>query len=167
MKEHFEESIEVEASPEVVWKLVTDVRRHPEFAGPKSITKKIYFDGPLVPGAVFNADEKVGPQKFQAPSEIITVDAPREFVWVTLPPAKDEDHQARVRWAYELTPTESGTLLRHSTDLNLPRKGATSIKLFRFAMRAQKKQPEAMRLSLTNIKRAAESAARKRLNATA
>jgi hypothetical protein len=167
VREHFEESIEIEASPGVVWGLVTDVRRHPEFAGPKSITKKIYFDGPLAPGSVFDADEKVGPQKFQAPSEIVTVEEPREFVWVSLPPAKDEDHQTRVRWAYELTPSAKGTVLRHTSDIALPRKGATSIKLFRFALRAEKRQPEGMRLSLSNIKSAAESLSRRPEVATA
>jgi hypothetical protein len=167
MREHFEESIEIQASPDVVWGLVTDVVRHPEFAGPKSITKKIYFDGPLAPGAVFNADEKVGPQKFQAPSEIVTVDPEREFAWVSLPPAKDEDHQARVRWSYELTPTATGTLLNHTSDIALPRKGATAIKMFRAVYGAKSKQPRGMRLSLENIKAAAESKARKPESATA
>jgi uncharacterized protein YndB with AHSA1/START domain len=45
-----EESVQVAAPPERVWKLVTDNRRHPEFAGPKSITKVIDFDGPLEVG---------------------------------------------------------------------------------------------------------------------
>jgi len=42
----FRESIDISAPPQVVWDLITDIRRHAEFAGPKSITKVIDFDGP-------------------------------------------------------------------------------------------------------------------------
>lgn len=36
----------IDAPVGVVWRLVTDVGRHPEFAGPKSITKAIEYEGP-------------------------------------------------------------------------------------------------------------------------
>jgi len=44
------ENVLVDAPPPAtVWALVTDIRRHPEFAGPKSITKAVEFDGPVAP----------------------------------------------------------------------------------------------------------------------
>ncbi|MGA9343536.1 MAG: hypothetical protein WBV37_00415, partial [Nocardioidaceae bacterium] len=62
------ESVQIEAPPDVVWQLVTDVKRHTEFAGPKSITKVIEFDGPPHVGDRWIAHERFGPQKFDAPS---------------------------------------------------------------------------------------------------
>ena len=43
------ENVLVDAPPATVWALVTDIRRHPEVAGPKSITKAVEFDGPVAP----------------------------------------------------------------------------------------------------------------------
>jgi uncharacterized protein YndB with AHSA1/START domain len=70
----FRESIEISAPPHVVWDLITDIRRHADFAGPKSITKVIDFDGPVAVGSRWVAHEKFGPQKFDAPSEITAVE---------------------------------------------------------------------------------------------
>ena len=42
------EAVHIDAPLTDVWRVVTDVRRHPELAGPKSITKAIDFDGPDV-----------------------------------------------------------------------------------------------------------------------
>ena len=55
------ESILIDAPVAVVWGLVTDVRRHPEFAGPKSITKAIEFDGQLEVGHRWLAHESFPP----------------------------------------------------------------------------------------------------------
>ena len=41
------EAVHIDAPLTDVWRVVTDVRRHPELAGPKSITKAIDFDGPI------------------------------------------------------------------------------------------------------------------------
>ncbi len=65
----FRESVHIDAPPEVVWRLVSDVRRHPAFAGPKSITKAIDIDGDLEVGRRWIAHERFGPQKFDAPSD--------------------------------------------------------------------------------------------------
>jgi uncharacterized protein YndB with AHSA1/START domain len=59
----FRETIEISAPPEVVWKLITDISRHTEFAGPKSITKHIEFDGPVAVGAKWIAHEQAGPKR--------------------------------------------------------------------------------------------------------
>lgn len=64
-----------------MWRLVTDIGRHPEFAGPKSITKAIEYEGPLVPGTRRVAHEKFGPQKFDAPSEITSTVTEKELSW--------------------------------------------------------------------------------------
>src|SRR5205823_6086371 len=86
-----QESVHVDATPDTVWQLVTDVRRHPEYAGPKSITKVIDFDDTLHVGARWVAHERFGPQKFDAPSEVTTYDPGHEFGWVSYPPMKEEN----------------------------------------------------------------------------
>jgi uncharacterized protein YndB with AHSA1/START domain len=59
----FRESVHIDAPPEAVWRLVSDVRRHPEFAGPKSITKAIDIDGQLEVGRRWIAHERFRPAK--------------------------------------------------------------------------------------------------------
>ena len=102
----FREAVHIEAPVSRVWAIVTDVKRHPQFAGPKSITKVIVFDGPLAVGAKWVAHEKFGPQKFDAPSEITKLEPEQEFAWVSFPPMKDENRGAggRVLWSYVLAP---------------------------------------------------------------
>ena len=73
----FRESVEIAAAPDVVWALVEDIPRHAEFAGPKSITKVIDFDGEPAVGRRWIAHEKFLVQKFDAPSEITAVEGHR------------------------------------------------------------------------------------------
>jgi uncharacterized protein YndB with AHSA1/START domain len=120
----FRESIEISAPPQVVWDLITDIRRRPEFAGPKSITKVIEFDGRVALGTRWVAHEKFGPQKFDAPPEITAVDEGNQLDWVSFPPMKEENRGkgGRVNWGYELSPTAAGTRLEHyMTVLEPPR----------------------------------------------
>ncbi|MDQ3877731.1 MAG: SRPBCC family protein [Actinomycetota bacterium] len=152
----FERSIHINATPEVVWELITDVNRHPEFAGEQSITKKIHFEGRLEVGARWTADEKIGPMKFTAASEITILREPEEFGWKSFPPAKDEDHQAEVHWTYRVAPEESGVRLTLDMSGTAPKKGLRMIKFQRFLVGAPKKNPRDMMTTLENIKLAAE-----------
>ena len=104
------ESIQANATPETVWNLITDVPRHPEFAGPKGITKAIDFDGPLEVGVRWVAHERFGPAKFDAPSETTKVDPGREFGWVSFPPMKEANRGdgGRVPWNYVVKPGNGG-----------------------------------------------------------
>jgi Polyketide cyclase / dehydrase and lipid transport. len=63
----FRESITIEAPPQVVWKLISDIKRHPEFAGPKSITKVIEFEGEPAVGSRWIAHERFGPRSSTRP----------------------------------------------------------------------------------------------------
>src|SRR4051812_23048559 len=87
----FRESVEIAAPPQVVWDLITDIRRHAEFAGPKIITKVIDFDVNLAVVSRWIAHEKFGPQKFDAPSEITVVEQGRRLEWISFPPMKDDN----------------------------------------------------------------------------
>jgi uncharacterized protein YndB with AHSA1/START domain len=154
----FRESIEIPAPPEVVWDLIADVRRHAEFAGPKSITKVIDFDGPVAVGSRWVAHERFGPQKFDAPSEITVVEQGKRLEWVSFPPMKEGDRGkgGRVIWGYELGPTADGTRLEHYMTVLEPLKGAALVKAMYKVLRLPTKQVAGGRTTLENIREAAE-----------
>jgi uncharacterized protein YndB with AHSA1/START domain len=154
-----EESIHVDANPARVWSLVSDVKRHPEFAGPKSITKKIDFDGVLEPGARWVAHERFGPQKFDAPSEVTAVDPGHELAWVSFPPMKEANRGegGRVLWNYTVDVDGTGTKLTHHMRVLPPEKGAWMLKTMYAVLRLPTQQRRGIRTSLANIKAAAET----------
>lgn len=154
----FRESIEISAPPQVVWGLVSDIRRHTEYAGAKSITKVIDFDGPVAVGSRWVSHEKFGPQKFDAPSEITAVDPGKRLEWVSFPPMKEDNRGkgGRVIWGYELSPAGDGTRLEHFMTVLEPRKGAASLKTMYKVLRLPAKQVAGGRTTLENIRKAAE-----------
>ena len=154
------ESIDIAAPVDRVWLLVTDVARHPAFAGPKSITKVIDFDGPIEVGQRWVAHERFGPQKFDAPSDITAVDPERRFAWVSFPPSKESNRGegGRVHWAYELTPTPQGCHLTHTMQVLPPERGAWPMKAMYKVLRLPDKQRAGVLTTLGNIKAAAEAA---------
>ncbi|MGP3984982.1 SRPBCC family protein [Streptomyces sp. KR80] len=152
------ESVHVDATPDEVWSVVTDVRRHPEFAGPKSITKEIEFEGPLEIGAHWLAHEKFGPQTFDAPSEVTMVDPAHDFSWVSLLPVREKSRGTggRVYWDYHLEPEGEGTRLSHHMRVEEPARGAVSLKALYKVLNMPKRQREGILTSLGNIKDVAE-----------
>lgn len=155
----FRESVTIAAPPEVVWGLITDISRHPEFAGPRSITKEIEFSGPLAVGARWTAHEKFGPQKFDAPSEVTALDEGKTLEWVSFPPMKEEDRGdgGRVVWGYLVEPDSYGTRLEHHMTVFEPRKGAFTLKALYALLRLPAKQRQGGLTTLRNVKAAAES----------
>lgn len=158
----FREAISIDAPPRVVWALVSDIGRHPEFAGPKSITKVIDFDGQLAVGSHWVAHERVGPQKFDAPSQITALEPERSLEWESFPPMKDANRGAggKVHWGYRLEPAGSGTTLTHFMSVLEPRKGAGMLKAIYAVFGLPKKQRAGGLTTLNNIKTAAEHEAR-------
>jgi uncharacterized protein YndB with AHSA1/START domain len=153
------ESIHVEAPPGTVWGCVCDISRHPQYAGPKSITKEIEFDGEIVPGAQWVSHERFGPQKFDAPSEITEVEAGRHLAWVSFPPFKEENRGdgGRVFWSYTLEPEHTGTRLTHHMQVLPPQKGAAQLKAMYAVFRLPTKQRRGVHTTLQNIKSWAEA----------
>ncbi|MFC5728110.1 MULTISPECIES: SRPBCC domain-containing protein [Nocardioides] len=154
----FRESVEISAPPHAVWDLITDIRRHTEFAGPKSITKVIEFEGPVAVGSRWIAHEKFGLQKFDAPSEITVVDEVKRLEWISFPPMKEDDRGkgGRVVWGYELIPTAIGTRLEHYMTVLEARKGTAMLKAMYKVLGLPAKQVAGGRTTLENIRRAAE-----------
>jgi uncharacterized protein YndB with AHSA1/START domain len=154
----FRESIEISAPPQVVWDVITDIPRHAEFAGPKSITKVIDFDGPVAVGSRWIAHERFGPQKFDAPSEITVVEEGKRLEWISFPPMKEENRGkgGHVVWGYELSPTTGGTRLEHYMTVLEPRKGAGMLKAMYKVFGLPAKQVAGGRTTLEAVRKAAE-----------
>ena len=154
----FRESIEISAPPHLVWELITDIRRHAEFAGPKSITKVIDFEGPVAVGGRWIAHERFGPQKFDAPSEITAVDEGKRLEWISFPPMKEDNRGkgGRVVWGYELSAAGDKTRLEHYMTVLEPRKGAGMLKAMYKVFGLPAKQVAGGRTTLENIRSAAE-----------
>ena len=155
------ESVDIAAPPGRVWALVSDFSRHPELAGPKSITKKVDFTGPPRAGDRFVAHERFGPQKFDAPSDITVVEENRDLSWESFPPMKDANRGdgGKVLWSYHLEPQGAGTRLTHCMQVLEPRKGVLPLKVMYAVFRLPRKQREGVLTTLANIKAAAESGA--------
>ena len=154
----FRESIDIAAPPAAVWGVITDIPRHAEFAGPKSITKVIDFDGPVAVGSRWIAHERFGPQKFDAPSEITAVEPEKRLEWVSFPPMKEDNrgNGGTVIWAYELSPAEKGTRLVHTMSVLEPRRGALLLKAMYKVFSLPRKQVAGGRTTLENVRMAAE-----------
>ncbi len=152
------ESVLVDAPPATVWALVTDFRRHPEFAGPKSITKAVEFDGRVAPGRSFVAHERFWAQRYEAPSDILAVDPERELRWLSLLPMKDRNRGegGRALWHYGLRPESGGTRLEHQLQVVEPNRGAGRLRLFYKLFRVPGKKRRGILTSLCAIKAEAE-----------
>ena len=107
------ESIEINASPETVWSLVTDMERYGEWS---SENTGGYWrkneDG--VPGTGEVGDEFVGinrrgDDEWKALVEIIVREENKAFAFVTGGSAMNLIH-----WRYDIEPTDSGTTLTES-----------------------------------------------------
>lgn len=154
----FRESVTISAPPEVVWEVITDIRRHPEYAGPKSITKEVDFDGPVAVGRRWVSHERFGPQKFDASSEITAADEGKRLEWISFPPMKEANRGkgGRVIWGYELTSSVTGTTLEHHMTVLEPRKGAWMLKAMYAVLGLPAKQVAGGRTTLESIRKAAE-----------
>jgi hypothetical protein len=96
------ESIEIAASPQAVYDLVTDISRTGEWS---PICRQCWWidgDGPR-PGARFAGRNEADGQVWETRSEVVTAEPGREFAWLV--------GEGYVRWSYRLDPTDGGTRL--------------------------------------------------------
>ena len=150
MQEDHDDSIHVDAPPEVVYDLVADLTRmgewSPECAGAE------YEDG-ATPGAVgarFTGKNKIGDFEWTAPCEIRRADRPRVFEFA----AAANVPEATV-WTFEFEPAGQGTRVTerfHAPLLNV--EGSRS----NFEGRDEMLR-SGVRTTLENLKRAAEAGA--------
>lgn len=133
-----EESIRIDAPVDAVWSLVVAAQRQPHFVGVKSITTATSLN---------------------ATSEVTVIDPPRRLSWVSSPlgPERSGSEDVRVHWSYDLAPVDTDACeLTHSMRL-FPAAGATQpLGIMHELLNFPRQQRNALRLTLVNIKAAAE-----------
>jgi len=110
----------VNASPQAVFDIVSDVTRHPELAGSQEIkTVKKTADGPLGPGNKIFAEEtvRVGNDSMDLTAEsiVVTCDPPKSFSFITNPALPESVR--RIQWWSGLSPAGQGTKVTHELEV--------------------------------------------------
>ncbi|HQR25479.1 MAG TPA: SRPBCC family protein [Nocardioides sp.] len=103
--------VEVDASVEQVWDVISDVTRIGEWSHECHSARWLgNAQGPL-PGARFRGRNRSGWARWSRISEIVTVDPPCEIVWRTVPTRLFPDS---TQWRIRLEPREGRTLITQS-----------------------------------------------------
>lgn len=113
-----ETSVDIAATPETVYALVSDVTRMGEWS-PENVGADWTSDTPGAEGSTFEGHNRIGDREWSVPCAV-TVAQPAEcFEWVTRPQDPEGPY---VRWTYRMTPNGAGgTLLTEVWDvLSLP-----------------------------------------------
>lgn len=100
------ESIPIDATPQQVWDVVTDIARTGEWS---PICKSCWWDhpatGPEV-GAVFHGRNESAGRVWETQSRVIAADEPHEFAWMV--------NGNAVRWSYTIAADGDGATLTES-----------------------------------------------------
>ena len=102
----YQDSVTVKASAETLYDLVSDVTRTGEWS---PVCKTCWWDdedGAGTVGTWFTGRNEVPGRTWETRSEIVAAERGREFAWVV--------GGKYVRWAFTMTPAESGTVLTES-----------------------------------------------------
>jgi uncharacterized protein YndB with AHSA1/START domain len=101
-------SVHVDAPPEAVYAVVTDVTRMGEWS-PETV-KCVWIEGATGPavGARFKGTNKRGILKWSTKPLVVAADPPREFSF---------DVRTDTRWTYRFTPDGTGTMLTESFEM--------------------------------------------------
>jgi len=102
------------ASPEAVWRVLSDPARIGEWSHETS--DGAWIDGATEarPGARFRAHNKAGRSKWHRVSEVVAADAPRVYAWRTVPTAIYRDS---TEWRITLEPVDGGTRIVQTFDV--------------------------------------------------
>jgi uncharacterized protein YndB with AHSA1/START domain len=101
-------TVDIEAPPEAVWALMTDLGRTPTWNRETRETAWVPPAHGPTEGAVFRAVNQIGSREWTVDCHVIVATAPSAFEWTVLDPSHPS-----TRWWYRLAPTPSGTTLRH------------------------------------------------------
>ncbi|MDX6584905.1 MAG: hypothetical protein QOI10_4089 [Solirubrobacterales bacterium] len=100
--------MDIDAPPERVWTLVTDLRNMGRWS--PECHRCEWLGGASEPavGARFKGWNKRGLMRWSTVSTVVTADAPTHFAW--------EVTQSRMRWGYRFEPSNSGTRVTEYRD---------------------------------------------------
>jgi uncharacterized protein YndB with AHSA1/START domain len=145
--------IEIAATPEQVYRLISDITRMGEWSPECYRCTWLSGTGVAVPGARFRGYNKLGLYRWQTTAVITAAEGGRLFAFTTI---HDKTGREETAWRYDLLPSPGGTLLTESfqfvwcpvinrlTELPVPRGRQVS---------------RGILLTLSKIKAAAEAAA--------
>lgn len=103
-----QESVTVEASPEILYDLVSDITRTGEWS-PVCTSCRWDAEGEAGQvGAWFTGRNELPPRTWETRSEVVVAERGREFAWVV--------GGSFVRWGFTFAPAETGTTLTESWD---------------------------------------------------
>jgi uncharacterized protein YndB with AHSA1/START domain len=107
----------IPASPEEVFALISDPRRHHEIDGSGTVKQAKNVPPHLELGATFGMNMRLG-VPYSMVSKVVEYDEGRRLAWQTLPayPLVGRFAGGRI-WRYELEPVEGGTLVKESWDI--------------------------------------------------
>lgn len=102
----------VNAQPEKVYDLVSDVRRMGEWS--PETQRAEWIDGATGPavGARFKGTNKHGPARWSTKPRVVVADEGREFAFVTAHRGKD-----MTKWSYRFEPAGDGTTVTESFEM--------------------------------------------------
>ena len=142
------ESIDVEASPEVVFAILADPRQHSRIDGSGSVQELVQGPERLTQGATFGMDMKLFGLPYRIRNRVVEFEEGRRIAW---------RHFGGHRWRYVLEPTAAGTTVTESFDYSrYPLPGRLWIELTGFPDRNRKGIAE----TLVNLKATAEADAK-------
>lgn len=103
--------VEVDATAQQVWEVISDVTRIGEWSHECRSARWVGTSAGPVPGALFRGRNRAGWARWSRTSEIVTADPPRELVWRTVPTRLFPDS---TEWRIQLEPREDRTLITQS-----------------------------------------------------
>ena len=151
-----EASIHIDASPEQVYGLVSDVRRMGEWS--PECRHCEWLDGATGPavGARFKGSNRSGVARWSTKPRVVAADAGREFAFATELRGKD-----LTKWSYRFEPDGDGTKLTESFEMMNDTPGYINF-TERYVMRIKDRKADLeknMQATLTRIKATIESSA--------
>ena len=147
-----QESVEVDASPQHVWSLVSDVPRTGEWS---PVCRRCEWLGDVAEPAVgsrFVGHNRRGPFRWSRECVITASDPGEEFAFTTLFKGQESTH-----WRYRLEPTSSGTRVTESyRAVSMPRWVWLANQVPGQARRSERDARENLQQSLARLKTLAE-----------
>ncbi len=108
----------IPATPEAIFALVANPKRHHEIDGSGTVREAQDTPETLQLGSTFGMHMKMG-IPYSMVSKVIEFEPNRRIAWQTAPPSKIGAMLAGGRiWRYELEPSEGGTIVRESWDIS-------------------------------------------------
>ncbi len=141
-------SIHIEAPPEAVYDLVSDMRRMGEWSPECYRCEWVRGYGPAE-GAEFKGYNRVGPARWSAGGRVTAAERGREFAFVTLHKGRREE----TRWRYRFEAGGSGTDVTESYEFLW---APWHIRLADIFLPRDRQLRQGMEHTLQRIKRAAE-----------